>query len=282
MKKDREHLETLIREWYTKTASAEWRRLKRDAYSQIEFMVTMHFLEKYLPKSGLVLDAGGGPGRYTIELAKRGYEVVLLDITPRMLKTAKRHIKKAKVQGKIKQITEGSIVDLSKFNNETFDTILCLGGPLTHLLEENERHQAIEELVRVAKKNAPIFVSIIGRIGLLKSILTDFPQEIKYIQTHWKTGDYIPGISGEGFTTAHWFLPEELKALVEKHGIQTLEMVGLEGLSSHHRRKTNKLSKDHEKWNLWLNVILETCTHPAVVGSAEHILLVGRKRNSRL
>jgi hypothetical protein len=38
----------------------------------------MHFLEKYLPKKGLVLDAGGGPGRYTIELAKKGYDVVLL------------------------------------------------------------------------------------------------------------------------------------------------------------------------------------------------------------
>jgi len=83
--------------------------------------------------------------------------------------------------------------------------------------------------------------------------------------------------SGEGFTVAHWFLPEELKYLTEKHGIQTPEMAGLEGLSSHHRRKTNKLSKDPEKWNLWLKIILETCTR-VVVGGTEHILLVGRKR----
>ncbi|MEM3695337.1 MAG: class I SAM-dependent methyltransferase [Candidatus Bathyarchaeia archaeon] len=44
----------------------------RDPYHQIEFNVTMHLLKKYLPKEGLVLDAGGGPGRYTIELAKQG------------------------------------------------------------------------------------------------------------------------------------------------------------------------------------------------------------------
>lgn len=72
----------MVKDWYTKMASAEWRRLNRDAYRRIEFTVTMHFLEKYLPKSGLVLDAGGGPGRYTIELARRGYDVVLLDVTP--------------------------------------------------------------------------------------------------------------------------------------------------------------------------------------------------------
>jgi 2-polyprenyl-3-methyl-5-hydroxy-6-metoxy-1,4-benzoquinol methylase len=49
----------------------------------------MHFLEKYLPRQGLVLDAGGGPGPYTIELAKRGYDVVLFDLSPKCLELAK-------------------------------------------------------------------------------------------------------------------------------------------------------------------------------------------------
>ena len=37
-------------------------------------MVTMYFPEKHLPEKGLLLDAGGGPGRYTIELAKKGLQ----------------------------------------------------------------------------------------------------------------------------------------------------------------------------------------------------------------
>ncbi len=195
-----------------------------------------------------------------------------------MLKIAKRHIREAEVQSKVKQVVEGSIADLSMFGGKAFDAVLCLGAPLTHLLERDERDKAMKELVRVAKKYAPIFISVIGRIGLLKSMLTDYPHEMQYIKTHWETGDYVPGISGKGFTTAHWFLPEELTELAEKHGIQTLEMAGLEGLSSHQRRATNKLSKDAEKWKLWLETVLETCTHPAVVGGAEHFLLVGQKR----
>ncbi|MGB9134373.1 MAG: class I SAM-dependent methyltransferase [Candidatus Bathyarchaeia archaeon] len=278
MKKDKESLEVMIKEWYTKTAASEWRRLKRNPYRQIEFLVTTHFLEKHLPKSGLVLDAGGGPGRYAIELAERGYDVVLLDLTPRMLKIARRNIREAEVQIKVKQVVEGSIADLSMFDAETFDAVLCLGAPLTHILEEEERKRAVKELVRVARENSPIFISVIGRIGLLKSMLTKYPHEMQYIKTHWKTGDYVPGVSGKGFTAAHWFLPEELKRLAEEHGIQTLEMAGLEGLSSHHQRATDKLSRNPERWKLWLNMILETCTHPAVVGGAEHFLLVGRKR----
>ncbi|MDI6847057.1 MAG: methyltransferase domain-containing protein [Candidatus Bathyarchaeia archaeon] len=90
MEIDDSQIEEMVKEWFTKTARYEWRRLRQDSYHQIEFTVTMRFLEKYLPKHGLVLDAGGGPGRYTIELAKRDYDVVLLDLVPEMLKLAKK------------------------------------------------------------------------------------------------------------------------------------------------------------------------------------------------
>ena len=106
MEIDDEQIRNMVKEWFTKTAQYEWRRLKIDPYHQIEFIVTMHFLRKYLPKKGLVLDAGGGPGRYTIELAKQGYDVVLSDIVPEMLKIAKRQIKKARVQDRVKQLVE--------------------------------------------------------------------------------------------------------------------------------------------------------------------------------
>jgi len=271
------HVDELVKEWYTKTARSEWNRLWKNPYRQIEFMITMHFLEKYLPKKGLLLDAGGGPGRYTITLVSKGYDVVLLDITPKMLEIAKRKIKQAGVQGKVKQIIEGSVVDLSMFGDETFDGVLCLGAPLSHVLEEKGRVKAVKELKRVAKIGAPIFASVIGRIGVLKGIPLFYPHEMQYGKVYWETGDYIPGVSGDGFTAAHWFLPEELEALFKRQEVEVLEMAGLESLSSHHRRAVNKLSKDKEKWKMWLDLLLKTCTHPAVVGGSEHFLLVGRR-----
>jgi SAM-dependent methyltransferase len=74
--------ESIVKEFYTSSVRKEWRRLIWDAYHRLEFETTLHFLEKYLPAKGLILDAGGGPGRYTLELARRGYQVVLLDMTP--------------------------------------------------------------------------------------------------------------------------------------------------------------------------------------------------------
>jgi ubiquinone/menaquinone biosynthesis C-methylase UbiE len=272
-----EEISRMVKEWFTKTTRYEWRRLTQDPYHRIEFFVTMHFLNKHLPENGLVLDAGGGPGRYTIELAKRGYKVILLDLVPEMLKVAERRIKRAGVKKKVKQIVEGSIEDLSMFDDETFDAVLCLGGPLCHILNRQRREKAVRELVRVAKKDAPIFTSVISRLGLLKTLLIEFPNEIHYAKHHLEVGDYIPGVYGKGFTAAHWFQPEELRQLFEAQGVKVLEMAGLEGLSSHHRKETNRLYKDREKWKIWMEVILKTCTHPAVVGSSEHFILIGKK-----
>jgi SAM-dependent methyltransferase len=241
-------------------------------------MLTMHFLKKYLPKQGLILDAGGGPGRYTIELARRGYDIVLLDLVPEMLKTAKKKAGQAGVLKKISQFVESSTLDLSAFPNEKFDAVLCLGGALNHLLKIEHREKAAGELVRVTEEGAPLFVSVIGRIGLLKTILIAFPHEMQYASHHWEIGDYTPGLQGEGFTATHWFLPEELVSLFEKKDVKVLEIAGLEGLSSHHKRETNRLYKDQEKWKMWTNILVNTCTHPSVVGSAEHFLLVARKK----
>jgi len=72
-------------------------------------------------------------------------------------------------------------------------------------------------------------------------------------------------------------MPKELRKLFEKQSVKILGMAGLEGLSSHHRKEMNRLYKDQEKWKMWIEILLKTCTHPSVVGSPEHFLLVCRK-----
>ena len=120
-----------------------------------------------------------------------------------MLRLAERRIRRARVKRRVKQIVEGSVEDLSMFDDETFDAVLCLGGPLCHILDSSRREKAALELVRVAKTRAPLFVSVISRLGLLKSLLIEFPHEMQYARHHWKVGDYIPGEYGDGFTAAH-------------------------------------------------------------------------------
>jgi len=274
----------VVKEYYDAKAELEWNRLVQDAYHQLEYVVHMHFLDKYLPKRGSILDAGGGPGRYTIELAKKGYEMVLLDLSPKCLEIARREIRNARVENKVKKIVEGSIVDLSEFMDESFDAALCM-GPLSHLIDEAEREKAASEIIRVIKKKAPVFASVINRYGVFRTILQRLPNELTD-PAHQETFSeglhhahyHHPLETWGGFTDAYFFLPYELRELFEKKGVQTLDMATCEGLSSHLQEQTNAIYNDQAKWNRWLKIVLKSCNDPILLGSGEHILYVGRKK----
>jgi len=260
-------------------------RLFQDSYHQLEYLVTTHFLEKYLPKHGLILDAGGGPGRYTIELTKKGYEVVLLDLSPQCLGIARRKIKEAGVGDRVKEIVEGSVTDLSRFRNELFDAVLCLGGPLSHLFEKSEREQAASELVRVAKKKAPLFISVFNRYGFFRVLLrsgeslTDSSHKEMFREGIHRAHSRHPKAFRRtaGFTDAYFFLPNEVKELFENKKVQTLTLATCEGLSSDLEEATNMLYKDRKNWRKWLKILLQTCTDPCILGLGNHLLYVGRK-----
>jgi hypothetical protein len=147
------------------------------------------------------------------------------------------------------------------------------------VLDARKRIKAISELTRVAKKGAPIFVSIIGRLSLLVVQLRLFQHELELpeFKLSRDTGHY----DGElGFTGCHFFLPEELRQAFSAQRVKILEMVGLEGLGSHHRKEVDQLAKNPKRWKTWLETHFQTCTHPAVVGISEHILIVSRKNKA--
>ena len=264
--------QTLVKSYYRGQVREEWRRLVKDAYHQLELLTTLRYLEKYLPAEGHILDAGGGPGRYTLELAQRGYQVTLLDLTPENVAFASRQIARRRLKRQARAV-EGDITDLARFRAATFDAVTCLGGPLSHILDKHQRAQAIRELLRVAKPGAPVFISVMSRLSVMVVELELFQHELEQA-THTtirETGD-IDGTTG--FTACHFFLPEELRAELEAQGAEVVALVGLEGIASNHRRAVNQVAKTPARWQAWLETHYQTCTHPAAVGMSEHILAV--------
>lgn len=267
-----------VKRYYSRTVQAEWDRLQGDPYHRLELDTTLAFLKRYLPKRGVVLDAGGGPGRYAIELARMRHEVVLLDLVRKNLAFARKRFAREGVASRVREVVEGSVVDLSRFRSGTFDGVVCLGGPLSHVMKERERRIAIAELFRVAKKGSPVFISVLGRLAMLATELVEFPEEVRLslFRRIRDRGDYL----GErGFTAAHFFYPEELKAAVTGSArAEVVEMVGLEGVGSAHKKEVNALARDPLRWKVWLETHRRTCTHPSVVGMSEHIMIVARKK----
>ena len=88
------------------------------------------------------------------------------------------------------------------------------------------------------------------------------------------TGSYY---GGSGFTACHFFLPEELAGLFAGKPAFIETMAGLEGLGSRIDKAVNRTARQPERWQRWLETHYRTCTHPAVVGMSEHMLIIARK-----
>ncbi|UCG37372.1 MAG: class I SAM-dependent methyltransferase [Candidatus Bathyarchaeota archaeon] len=273
-----DQIKEIVKKYYAECGEGEWERLVRHPYRKLEFDTTLHFLNQYLPDDGLVLDAGGGPGRYSIELAKMGYNVTLLDLTPRLLQIAHEKVTEASLGNRVKEILQGSIDDLSMFEKDTFDAVVCLGGALSHLVIDRQRKKGVNELVRVVKQGAPLLVSVIGKLAVCMNTIVYLWPELESAPEVYRrytlTGDYF---GGSGFAPTHFYTPEELEA--EFRGeTEILEMAGLEGMFSTHEKEYNEVYRMGKYNKILWETHLKTCTHPSIVGISEHFMIICRKK----
>jgi S-adenosylmethionine-dependent methyltransferase len=268
----------ITKAYYATKTQYEWNRLVQDPFHRLEYDTTWRFLHEYLPQKGLILDAGGGPGRYTIELARLGYNVVLLDLAAENLELGKKEIEKAGMGKRVKDIIVGTITDLSRFKENSFDAVLCLGGPLSHVHPESERRKSVSELVRVARKNALIFVSVMSKYGVLLATPAGWPQTVadkKYFNDFVATGDdYRFGHTGY----CHFFTSAELKKIFKGRNVEIIKTVGLEGFNTDQKASNTFAEKYPDAWQKWLEIHNNMCTDPFVVDASGHMMIIVRKK----
>jgi ubiquinone/menaquinone biosynthesis C-methylase UbiE len=263
-----------VAQLYDQDPEREWRRLVFDAYRSLEFLVTMHYIRRHFPDTGRVLDAGGGPGRYSVELCRSGYDVVLLDPSPRLIDFAREKFEPEPpdVRRRLTASVVGDVRDLSTFNSDSFDAALCL-DPLSYLPDPSDQTRAIHELIRVCKQGATVCLSARGYLAVLRTLLARFRDqlidpEIELLVSH--------GNNVCGGVLCHFYRAEELRELAESCGLHTLDMAGCEGLSAGLPEATNFVAQEKAAWQRWVKLLLETSSEPAVVDMAEHILYVGQ------
>jgi S-adenosylmethionine-dependent methyltransferase len=261
--------------FYDRNAQYEWGRLE---HHRTEFAVTLRALKDYLPPApAKILDVGGGPGRYAIALAQLGYEVTLFDLSQNCLELAKQKAREAGAH--IAGFEHGDARDLSRFADESFDSVLLM-GPLYHLLEDAERRQAICEARRVLKPKGIIFAAFITRGAVIRWAAKEEPDWIikhpERLEALLSSGALQKRPSDVGFTSAYFAHPAEIRPLMESEGFETLDLLACEGVVSMIEEKINELAG--EAFEAWVELNYKLGKDPSVHGAAEHLLHVGWKR----
>ena len=260
-----------VEQMYDADSEGEWQRLERH---RTEFGVTMRALADYLPPlPATVFDIGGGPGRYAIALAKRGYEVSLLDLSQGNLALAAKKMAVANVQ--FAQIVHGNALDLSAFSDDSFDTVLLL-GPLYHLLHQDERLQVVQEGLRVLKRNGRFFAAFVTRFAPFRDAAANYPDWLvnnrEYAEQILATGVHD---RGKGFVNVYFAHPAEICPFMESAGLQTLNLIGCEGIVSAIETKVNQLAR--ADFDLWVDFNYRLGQEPSLHGAADHLLYIGEK-----
>jgi ubiquinone/menaquinone biosynthesis C-methylase UbiE len=266
--------ESEIKRIYDSRPEYEWERLARH---RTEFAVSLRALEEHLPPApAKILDCGGGPGRYAIELARRGYEVTLFDLSESNIALAKEKAAEAKLG--LRCIHRGTATDLSRYANNTFDVVLLM-GPLYHLLEESDRAQALAEAYRVLKPAGVFFAAFITRYAPIKYCAVNDPQwavdNPAQVKTILETGKFPPRGENVGEFVAYFAHPTEVTPLIESAGFKIKTVLGVEGVVSENEAMVNQLTGD--AWDYWVDLNYQMAADPALHGAAEHLLAIATK-----
>ena len=66
-------------------------RLSRSRSGQLEYLTTMHYIHALIPEGKRVLELGAGTGRYSIALAREGYDVTAVELAEKNLELLRRN-----------------------------------------------------------------------------------------------------------------------------------------------------------------------------------------------
>ena len=241
----------------------EDKRLNRGKASRVEFLTNTRYIDQYLSPGDRILDIGAGAGEYSIHYAKQGYQVNALELTDANIAAFRKKI----TPEMNLELAQGNAIDLSCFQDDSFDVVL-LFGPLYHLSKEEDRLTCIREARRVCKENGTVFYAFITNDMVL---MTEFSYDKQFF-----LGDSYDHntFDLENFPFV-FFTISECTSMLEKAGVHVTKKVASDGFSELMEDKINEM--DDESYAQYLKYHFYICEKPEFLGCTNHLLLIGKE-----
>jgi ubiquinone/menaquinone biosynthesis C-methylase UbiE len=269
-------MQDLIRGYYDKRAAEEWERHDRH---RMEFAISRRLLERHLPAPGAILDCGGGPGRYSLWLAAKGYNVTLFDLSSGNLDKARTE---AATNSLALRFEQGTATDLRRFEDASFDAVLLM-GPLYHLFALDERQTAVAEAACVLRPGGVLAAAFLNRTAPLRYVAKEesgrvlelYQPMINVIERGYD--DTFPPADDDHFH-AYFSHPAEIEPLLRGAGLEPIATYSAEGFVSMIDEAVNQA--EGEAWDAWVDLNLRVASDPHLFLCAEHLLAFARKEGT--
>jgi SAM-dependent methyltransferase len=250
---------------------AEWDRHGQSAASRVGSEVHRVFLGDHVRRGDVVLDAGSGPGWFTIELARLGAKVHVGDISPMQLRLNEAHVTEAGCEEAVVGRELLDICDLSRFQPDTFDGVVCFGGPLSYVRDDADR--ALAELVRVTKPGGYVLISVMSTLGAMRAFLPALIDEARAFGSPHAERIFLTGELERDTNAGHelrMYRWSQLAALCEPHGKVVSAAAANFLTAGSDSAPLDALTA--EEWERLLSWELRLCREPGVLDAGTHIL----------
>lgn len=242
-------------------------RLDSTRAHNLEYLTTMRYIQKYLKPGAKILEVGAATGRYSITLAKMGYDVTAVDLTPKYVEIMKRKSRRLKNF----RCMVGDALDLSAFDDGTFDMVLNL-GPMYHLFNNRDKKRAINESIRVAKRGGICMFAYLPH----SSVMIGYAIKYGHVADLWKTSNHKTGAlmdaPDEIFNTIHI---EDLRKMFDKTPTKYITNVATDGIAPRLREEIEAMPK--KEYQAFMEWHFATCERLDQQGFSSHLLYICKK-----
>ena len=251
------------------SGGGEDNRASSSLSTELEFRYTKKFLSKYINDTSRVIEIGCATGYYGMFFADKCAEYVGVDITPENIDIFNKKI----ADNGLTNVTAavGDAMNLSEYEDCSFDVVLCL-GPMYHLPQE-ERTKVFDECRRIACDGAVLAFAYINRLGVYLACCvhdefrTTLPDKNanEYVFKH----DTDPSKPGVFYFTS----PEEMEHDAKLAKLDVLKNYGLDYFIASCAIE----AMTEEQFECYLEIADRMCENPSCVGLSNHALLVCKK-----
>ena len=239
----------------------EEKRLTR-RHGKVEYITSMKYIHEQLEgiERAKILDVGAGTGRYAVPLSEEGHDVTAVELVKYNLGILKSKNSEVKAY-------QGTALDLSRFEDNTFDLTLVF-GPMYHLYTFEDKLRALEEAKRVTKSGGVILVAYC--MNEFSVITYGFKENnIRACMEEGKLTKDFHTIS-EPKDLYDYVRLEDINQLVEAAKLERIKIISADGPANYLRPVLNKM--DEETYDLFIQYHLSTCERPDLLGASAHTL----------
>lgn len=236
-------------------------------HGQVEFLTTMKYIEFYLEnfQNANILDIGAGTGKYSITLAEKGHNVTAVELVKHNLNVIKQKSQKVNA-------IQGNAINLSKFQDNTFDITLVF-GPMYHLKTKEEKILALQEAKRVTKPNGYIFVAYVMNEYAVITYCFKENNINTCLENDMLTDDFH---STDKANKLYDFARiEDINELNEIVNLKRIKIISADGPSEYIRPILNKM--DDITFNNFLKFHFATCERQDLIGATAHTVDILQK-----